>query len=106
MSIDFALNKDGHMCASFVNPFDHSAITVYQQGAHLTSWRTELGEEHLYTSPKAVYADGKAIRGGVPLIFPQFSDLGPLPVSHGFLRTSKKWKVNKSSTNEAHEQVV
>lgn len=74
-----------------VNTTDGSQATVYLQGAHLASWRTKDGEEHLYNSPMSVYKDGKAIRGGVPLIFPQFSDLGPLPTSHGFLRVSHGW---------------
>lgn len=82
-----------HSSLKLSNKLDGSQVTVYLQGAHVTSWCTRDGEEHLYTSPKALYADGKAIRGGVPLIFPQFSDLGPLPVSHGFLRVSHGWRL-------------
>lgn len=85
---------------TITNATDGSSITVYQQGGHITSWKTAEGEEHLYNSPKSVYADGKAIRGGVPLIFPQFSDLGPLPVSHGFLRVSP-FEVRKSEPKGA-----
>lgn len=81
------------------NERDGATITLYQQGAHLTSWRTKAGEEHLYTSPTAEYKDGKAIRGGVPLIFPQFSNIGDLPVPHGFLRTSDRWVVTSSHAN-------
>lgn len=84
----FQQDANGRNMVVVTNETDGSQITIYQQGGHISSWKTATGEEHLYNSPKTIYADGKAIRGGVPLIFPQFSDLGPLPVSHGFLRVS------------------
>lgn len=54
-------------------------------GAHLLSWRCR-GQERLYLSPKASFGAGKAIRGGVPVIFPQFGERGDGP-RHGFART-------------------
>lgn len=39
------------------------------------------------SSSKAIFKEEKAIRGGVPIIFPQFGG-GPLP-QHGFGRNSK-----------------
>lgn len=96
MSADFQPDSDGRYRIDVTNTTDGSAVTVYQQGAHVTSWHSKDGEEHLYNSPKSVYKDGKAIRGGVPLIFPQFSDLGPLPTSHGFLRTDRRWSVKSA----------
>ncbi|EKG05151.1 hypothetical protein TCSYLVIO_003778 [Trypanosoma cruzi] len=72
---------------------DGSSITVHTQGAHLTSWRTREGEEILYTSPNAVYKQGVPIRGGVPIIFPQFGNRGPLP-AHGFARI-REWNVKE-----------
>ncbi|EPY24510.1 glucose-6-phosphate 1-epimerase [Strigomonas culicis] len=94
-------NPHGRLAYTCTHPNGHSSITIYQQGAHVTSWRTNhsadgaepVWREHLYMSPSAVFKDGKALRGGVPLIFPQFSDLGPLPVSHGFLRTCTRWEI-------------
>ena len=44
------------------------------------------GVERLYLSDRAVYAPGQAVRGGVPVVFPQFAAMGPL-AKHGFART-------------------
>lgn len=43
--------------------------------------------EQLFLSARAVIGDGSAIRGGIPVIFPQFAAEGPLP-RHGFARTT------------------
>ena len=64
---------------------------VYLQGAHLTSWTLPTGEEMIFVSERSHFGPGKAIRGGVPVIFPQFADQGPLP-KHGFARTAA-WEV-------------
>lgn len=70
---------------------DGARATVYEHGAHVTSWVTPDGIERLFLSPRAEFAAGKAIRGGVPIIFPQFNQRGPLP-RHGFVRTGL-WQV-------------
>ena len=62
---------------------------VYLHGAHLTSWRaspTPGDGERIFLSARSEFRDGVAIRGGVPVIFPQFATEGPLP-RHGFART-------------------
>lgn len=61
----------------------HGTATVYVQGAHVTSWIPAHGAEALFVSPAARFAPGESIRGGVPICFPQFAELGPLPM-HGF----------------------
>jgi len=61
------------------------------QGAHVTSWKRANGEEMLFVSANSRLAAGQAIRGGVPVVFPQFANLGPLP-QHGFVRTAM-WEV-------------
>lgn len=62
-----------------------SSVEVYLYGAHVTSWKNEHGEELLFVSSKAIFKPPKPIRGGIPICFPQFSDLGPLE-AHGFAR--------------------
>lgn len=79
---------------------DGSSVTVYEQGAHLTSWKTTGGVEHLYLSPTAIYADRVALRGGVPIIFPQFGTYGPMRPSHGFARI-RPWKVEEAGAGHA-----
>lgn len=67
---------------------DGSTAVITQAGAHLVSWCTADGAEQLYLSPRSPMAVGQAIRGGVPVVFPQFSTRGDL-VRHGFARTSE-----------------
>jgi glucose-6-phosphate 1-epimerase len=63
---------------------------VMHHGAHVVSWIDSSGRERLYLSSKAHYGPGDAIRGGIPVVFPQFAT-GPLP-KHGFLRT-RRWSL-------------
>jgi glucose-6-phosphate 1-epimerase len=56
-------------------------------GAHVTSWVPAGAGEALFLSRAARFDGRTAIRGGAPVIFPQFADRGPLP-KHGFARTS------------------
>ena len=66
---------------------DGSYIKVSKYGGQLLSWCNSQHEDRMYLSEKAVYETGVAIRGGVPICFPQFGKLGSLK-QHGFLRTS------------------
>jgi glucose-6-phosphate 1-epimerase len=77
---------------------DGSTVTIYEQGAHVSSW-TANGKEVLYLSPQTAYQDGKAIRGGIPICWPQFSDMGHFP-AHGFART-RKWKLVEARGGDA-----
>lgn len=65
---------------------DYGSAEIVLQGAHVTSWRPAGGPEMLFVSAAAVHAPGASIRGGVPIAFPQFAELGPLPM-HGFAHT-------------------
>lgn len=60
---------------------------VHLHGGHVTSWRTADGRERLFLSSASRFEEGVAIRGGIPVIFPQFADRGPL-AKHGFARLS------------------
>lgn len=67
--------------------------TIKLQGAHVTSWQAANGNEMLFISEMAKFQPGTAIRGGVPIVFPQFSNRGPLP-KHGFART-EEWTLSQ-----------
>lgn len=67
---------------------DGAAAEIHRHGAHVTSWRPAGdSDDRLYLSPRSEFGPSSAIRGGVPVIFPQFAAEGPLP-RHGFARTS------------------
>jgi Uncharacterized enzymes related to aldose 1-epimerase len=68
-----------------------SRAEVYLNGAQVTSWIPAGGQEMLFVSQRAEFEHGKAIRGGIPVVFPQFADSGPLP-KHGWLRT-RTWRL-------------
>ena len=72
------------------------SATITLHGAHIVSWIPDTAESNLlYLSPTAVYSRTTAIRGGVPVCFPQFAGQGPLP-NHGFARKAL-WKVVSST---------
>ncbi|MFL5620214.1 MAG: D-hexose-6-phosphate mutarotase [Gemmatimonadaceae bacterium] len=72
-----------------------SSAEIAIQGAHVTSWKRANGEEMLFLSANSRLESGQPIRGGIPVVFPQFANLGPLP-QHGFVRTAM-WDVAEVS---------
>ncbi|KAF9617756.1 hypothetical protein IFM89_038518 [Coptis chinensis] len=65
-------------------------VSLY--GGQVISWRNDRGEELLFTSNKAIFKPPKAMRGGIPLCFPQFGNGGCLE-QHGFAR-NKIWTID------------
>lgn len=67
---------------------------MYLHGAHVTSWKPAGQQEVLFVSPHSLWADGHAIRGGVPICFPWFGDKAddPHAPAHGFVR-AKEWQL-------------
>lgn len=63
------------------------SVLLSLQGAQVLSWVSQ-GQERLFLSPKAAHDGRAAIRGGIPVCFPQFNQRGPL-VKHGFARISQ-----------------
>jgi glucose-6-phosphate 1-epimerase len=84
-----AVKLRGQDCLELALPEGDRAI-VALQGAQVLSWTTGDGVERLFLSPQAVLDGHTAIRGGVPVCFPQFNQRGPLP-KHGFAR-NRTWE--------------
>ncbi|OMH78631.1 Glucose-6-phosphate 1-epimerase [Zancudomyces culisetae] len=78
-------DKDGNVVKVSMTNNEGSSVTIHTYGATIISWICK-GEEQLFLSKKAVLDGTKAIRGGIPVVFPQFGP-GALP-QHGFARTT------------------
>lgn len=61
------------------------SLLVAEHGAQVLQWQA-AGRERLFLSPCSRLDGVSAIRGGVPVCWPQFNQRGPLP-KHGFART-------------------
>jgi glucose-6-phosphate 1-epimerase len=73
---------------------------MHLHGAQVTSWEPAGVEEVIFLSQRASWAEGKAIRGGIPICFPWFrakSD-DPHAPAHGFVRT-RIWRLESIEHN-------
>lgn len=89
---------------------DGSHATVLLHGAHVVSWHAAKRGEQLYLSPLANLPElqpGQAVRGGVPVIFPQFNQRGPDTNAprHGFAR-HRAWQVESTNASQTHALVT
>jgi len=81
---------------------DNAACTakIALHGAHLFHWQPKGHDPVIYTSPTAIFREGKAIRGGIPICWPWFNahptDTS-LP-SHGFGR-NRFWNLTSVESN-------
>ncbi|KAL4565461.1 hypothetical protein LXL04_029557 [Taraxacum kok-saghyz] len=66
------------------------SVQVSLHGGQVLSWKNERGEELLFRSSKANSKPPAAVRGGIPICFPQFGNRGCLE-QHGFAR-NKIWE--------------
>lgn len=80
------------------------SVTALLRGGQVISWIDSTGAERLYCSPNSPLAGPSAVRGGVPVIFPQFNERGPL-TRHGFART-RAWAVADAPAGAAHPTLV
>jgi glucose-6-phosphate 1-epimerase len=72
-----------------------SAAEIYLHGAHVTGFQKNGELPLLFMSAKSHFADGKGIRGGIPICFPWFGNRDGEP-SHGFARITE-WQLVKTS---------
>ncbi|KAF4373280.1 hypothetical protein CsatB_021418 [Cannabis sativa] len=69
-----------------------SSAEVLLHGGQVVSWKNDRREELLFMSSKAIRKTSKAIRGGIPVCFPQFGTMGSLE-QHGFAR-NRLWSLD------------
>ncbi|XP_008478355.1 glucose-6-phosphate 1-epimerase [Diaphorina citri] len=74
---------------------NNTTCTINLHGATVVSWRVN-NQEQLFVSKSAVFDGKRPIRGGIPIVFPQFGAwaFGP---QHGFARNIT-WTVEKRTT--------
>ena len=88
--------RGGQRSVVLESPQGRAVVQLF--GAHVTSWLPADGREALFLSERARLDGSAAIRGGVPVIFPQFGP-GPLP-KHGFART-RAWRLDDTTPETA-----
>ncbi|EAQ93538.1 hypothetical protein CHGG_01773 [Chaetomium globosum CBS 148.51] len=81
------------------------SVEVLLYGATVISWKDATGDEKLWLSEAAKLDGSKAVRGGIPLVFPVFGTAPDHPQTkdlpqHGFARTSR-WEFLGKSTSES-----
>ncbi|HSD17298.1 MAG TPA: D-hexose-6-phosphate mutarotase [Thermomonas sp.] len=72
---------------------------VALRGALVASWIPADGRERLFLGDAARLDGSMTVHGGVPVIFPQFAERGPLP-HHGFAR-KRDWRFAGIGNDEA-----
>lgn len=81
-----------------------ATAVISKLGAQVLSWVSPDGHERLFLSDKAIFDGSVAIRGGVPVCFPQFAEQGNLP-KHGFVRT-REWSLETERTGDDYALVT
>jgi glucose-6-phosphate 1-epimerase len=79
----------------------HASASIFLQGAHLASWTPRRQQPVIWLSPTALFKEGKAIRGGIPICWPWFASHPSEPSFpfHGFARTML-WEVLETAKLE------
>ena len=87
------------------NKFGSASVALH--GAHVTAYTPAAQKPVIFTSEHAIYKEGKAIRGGIPICWPWFnahpSD-SSLP-SHGYAR-NQFWEVINSEQTDTHTSIT
>jgi glucose-6-phosphate 1-epimerase len=79
---------------------DGARLICCAHGGHILGWvPAGAHADRLWLSTLRQCGPGLAIRGGIPVIFPQFADRGPLP-KHGVAR-DRAWVVTASGVDSA-----
>jgi glucose-6-phosphate 1-epimerase len=88
----------GQLPAIRITAPDGATAVVTLYGAHLVSWHGADGGERVFLSARSALDGSRAIRGGVPVIFPQFAERGD-GMRHGFARVAT-WRLEDSGVED------
>lgn len=91
--VEIIKDKNGVQQVLLQNPRGASA-KVSLHGGQVLSWKTDKGEELLFMSSKANFKPPAAVRGGIPICFPQFGNRGSLE-QNGFAR-NRMWVIDEN----------
>jgi len=90
----FSQTEQGLIRANITTPA--CTAEFYLQGAQITQWQPTGQQPVLFLSERSFFTSSKAIRGGIPIIFPWFGTRTATPddprtdgPSHGFARISE-----------------
>lgn len=86
---------------------DHASATIALHGAHVIDFIPRDQEPVIFTSREALFTEGKAIRGGIPVCWPWFgahpSD-STMP-AHGVAR-NRFWQITSTRSSVEFTEVV
>ena len=90
--LTFSEKSNGFIVAALTSPESTASVAVH--GGHVLSFTPNGQEPVLWLSEHSHFKEGKAIRGGIPVIWPWFGPHGTdaSKPSHGFART-RFWDV-------------
>ena len=75
--------------------FSGATAEVSRRGAQVLSWKRANGVEMLFLAQNEQYSAGEPMRGGIPVVFPQFGSMGTLPM-HGLIKAAM-WEIVENS---------
>ena len=95
--LQFNQEVDGFVMVDISNEYAKARVSTYA-GQVVSFIPNDADNDLLFLSDKAIYQDGKAIRGGTPICWPWFGDdtSGFGRPSHGFVR-NQPWSVLASA---------
>lgn len=99
-----SMTRYGELPAVRISAPDGAEAIITLYGAHLVSWKTPDGRQRLFCSAKSALDGKRAIRGGVPVIFPQFAERGA-GMRHGFARVCT-WRLKDSGASGSSAYAV
>jgi glucose-6-phosphate 1-epimerase len=98
-AVSFFAHPLGGVAAALVTPQASAEVALH--GAHVLSFKPGDAAEVLWMSPQACIAEGKGIRGGIPVCWPWFAQHpdDPAKPDHGFVRKGP-WRVTATSASD------